>query len=68
MIPDDKTPHTLNYALCPKCRGQKHVQTPPWVAGDMPVYTISSTQSYPCPVCEGRGVLIVPTALTPPAS
>lgn len=43
--------------LCPKCQGQKHVQTPPWVAGDMLGYSASDTRLYTCPVCDGAGVL-----------
>src|SRR3990167_11003588 len=31
--------------LCPKCHGQKHVNTPPWVAGDSPSYTTASNET-----------------------
>jgi hypothetical protein len=53
------------YQLCPKCRGQKHLHTPPWVAGDQ--YWLLSggntaPELYTCPVCEGAGVIERPRA------
>lgn len=50
-----------SYQLCPKCRGQKHVATPPWVAGDLPTYSASDTKLHTCPVCAGAGVIERPT-------
>lgn len=52
--------------LCPKCNGQKHVNTPPWVAGDSPQYTTASNETYPCPVCEGVGYVVPPTRSSAP--
>lgn len=43
--------------LCPKCNGQKKVQTPPWVAGDQPEYTAGDFKLYDCPVCNAQGVI-----------
>jgi hypothetical protein len=43
--------------LCPKCHGQKTVSKPPWVPGDVQTWTSSDAGPYPCPVCEGHGVL-----------
>lgn len=50
------------WQTCPKCNGQKHVVTPPWVAGDIRTYSAADTKSYPCPVCDGRGLVPVPMA------
>lgn len=50
------------WQTCPKCNGQKHVATPPWVDGDIRTFYAGGTNSYPCPVCEGRGLVPMPTA------
>lgn len=48
-----RTPH-----LCPKCKGQKVVQTPPWVAGDqLDNFPTGGIGTYPCGVCDGEGVI-----------
>lgn len=58
------------WQTCPKCNGQKHVTTPPWVAGDIRTFTTAGVIwtfttagviYYPCPVCEGRGLVTIPT-------
>lgn len=49
----------VQIVLCPKCQGQKHVNKPPWVAGDQHTWTSSTTGTYPCPVCDERGYLVV---------
>ena len=43
--------------VCPKCKGQGKVQTPPWIAGDQETYVANSIELYNCPVCKGKGVL-----------
>lgn len=50
---------TVNNAaqVCPKCNGQGHVFTPPWVAGDATEYSTSKFETFECPVCEGRKVI-----------
>ena len=45
--------------LCPKCRGQKIVGKPPWVDGDVEVWTSGQAGGYVCPVCQGRGVIAI---------
>jgi hypothetical protein len=44
-----------NIALCPNCGGQKTITKPPYIAGDVNAWVSSSTPTYPCPTCEGRG-------------
>lgn len=46
-------------ALCPKCNGQRHVNVPPWIAGDQPSWSSNNTASYLCPVCKGSGYLVI---------
>ena len=48
------------FQTCPKCNGQKHVGTPPWVAGDQPTWYAISTGTYQCPVCKGLGMVKEP--------
>lgn len=43
--------------LCPKCNGQKRVQTPPWVAGDQQEYITGDFELYDCPVCHAQGII-----------
>lgn len=45
-------PHT-----CPVCNGQKTVSRPPWIAGDQPTWTSSGVEIYPCPTCDGNGIV-----------
>ena len=47
-----KTPHT-----CPVCSGQGKVSRPPWVPGDVAIWSSSGTELYPCPACSGSGVV-----------
>lgn len=49
----------MHYQLCPKCNGQGIVNKPPWVAGDQNTWT-STAASFPCDVCNGAKVLLVP--------
>jgi hypothetical protein len=42
---------------CPTCGGQKTVQKPPWVAGDQQTWVSGDTTLYPCPSCNGSGIL-----------
>lgn len=46
------------YQLCPLCNGQGKVSKPPWVAGDVHQWSGSSTCSYTCRVCNGRGIIL----------
>jgi ssDNA-binding Zn-finger/Zn-ribbon topoisomerase 1 len=41
--------------LCPKCGGQKHVQKPPYIAGDQHSWVANNTGGFTCPVCNGTG-------------
>ncbi len=42
---------------CPTCGGHKTVQKPHWVAGDQEKWTAGDTALYPCPSCNGTGIL-----------
>jgi hypothetical protein len=44
--------------LCPKCNGQGFVSKPPWVAGDVDVWT-STACTHTCDVCWGMKILYV---------
>lgn len=45
-----------NVILCPNCHGSKLVSTPPMIAGrSRHSYDSSGTETYPCPVCDGKG-------------
>lgn len=54
-------PARRRYQTCPKCNGQKVVNTPPWVAGDQHTYPAIHTGSYQCPVCNGLGMVEEPS-------
>ena len=41
--------------LCPKCHGQGHVAKPPWVPGDIATWPATTTSTYRCPICTGKG-------------
>jgi RecJ-like exonuclease len=43
---------------CPVCHGQGTVSKPPWVTGDVVMWTSDRT-SYPCQVCGGAGIVEV---------
>lgn len=45
------------FELCPNRNGQKTVSRPPYVAGDVDIWTSGGTAIYPCPTCEARGVI-----------
>jgi len=47
------------YQKCPKCNGQGTVSRPPWVPGDVYMWS-SSSSVYTCDVCHGAKVLYVP--------
>ena len=42
---------------CPTCHGHKTVSKPPWVAGDQMTWVSGGTEIYPCPSCNGSGVI-----------
>ena len=43
---------------CPVCHGQGTVSRPPYIAGDMPFWSGSTTNdSYPCRACDGTGII-----------
>lgn len=43
---------------CPKCDGQGHVSKPPYVPGDISVWT-SATTSHICDLCKGAKVVFI---------
>jgi hypothetical protein len=49
--------------LCPRCNGQGHTWTPPWLPGDQHTWVTSKLESYKCPPCNGTGLLFLPDAL-----
>lgn len=53
-------PSARRYQTCPKCNGQKIVNTPPWVGGDQESYLGGNTGTYQCPVCRGLGMVEEP--------
>lgn len=42
---------------CPTCCGHKTVQKPPWIAGDQQTWVSSDYTPYPCPSCNGTGII-----------
>lgn len=42
---------------CPVCEGTGLVSRPPWVAGDVFVWSDTQTGPYPCRVCSGSGII-----------
>ena len=53
------------WQVCPKCRGQKQVAIPPWVAGDVPTFATSGSGPWPCGVCDAKGIIPIPVQETP---
>jgi DnaJ-class molecular chaperone len=49
----------MHYQTCPKCQGQGTVSKPPHVPGDVHQWSATAT-SFPCDVCHGAKVLLVP--------
>jgi DnaJ-class molecular chaperone len=49
----------MYYQKCPKCDGQGTVSKPPHVPGDVNQWA-STAISWPCDVCNGAKVLLVP--------
>ena len=47
-----KVPHA-----CPVCGGHKTVQKPPNIAGDQQAWAASDIGFYPCPACDGTGII-----------
>jgi len=47
------------YQKCPVCDGTGLVSTPPWVAGDQPVWVDTNAAPYPCKACNGTCLLWV---------
>ena len=42
---------------CPACDGTGLVSRPPWIAGDVNIYSTDGTGSYSCRACSGSGIL-----------
>ncbi len=42
---------------CPTCHGQGTVSKPPYVAGDQSTWESTGTGLYPCPSCNGTGII-----------
>lgn len=42
---------------CPTCGGHTTVQKPLWVAGDQQTWISGGTEFYPCPSCNGTGMI-----------
>ncbi len=42
---------------CPTCGGQKTVSKPSWIAGDQQTWVSGGIEFYPCPSCNGSGIL-----------
>ena len=42
---------------CPVCHGHGTVQKPTWVAGDQNTWISSEINLYPCPSCNGTGII-----------
>jgi hypothetical protein len=42
---------------CPVCDGTGLVSKPPYIAGDVNVWSDSSTGPWPCKTCGGAGVI-----------
>ncbi len=42
---------------CPTCGGYKTVQKPPHIAGDQRTWDSDNIALYPCPSCNGSGIL-----------
>jgi len=49
----------MHYQLCPKCEGQGIVSKPTWLPAGQNTWT-STAGSYPCDVCGGAKILLVP--------
>lgn len=47
---------------CPVCDGTGKVNKPPWVAGDQPSWTDTSSGPYTCHCCKGCGIVWGPVA------
>lgn len=47
----ERKPH-----CCPVCNGQGTVSKPPWVPGDVHIWTGGSS-GYVCPTCGGSGIV-----------
>lgn len=43
---------------CPVCNGAGKVSRPPWVAGDVEIYSASNPMElFDCSACDGKGVI-----------
>lgn len=49
--------------ICPKCSGQGTVSKPPWISGDVFVWSSMAT-SFLCDVCHGSKILYLPDDIT----
>lgn len=45
------------WQVCPRCNGQGHTWTPPWLPGDQLMWTTAGTESYSCRPCNGTGLV-----------
>jgi hypothetical protein len=52
-------PVPIRVVTCPTCNGYKTVSRPPHVAGDMPSWSGTGTELYPCPTCDARGYIVL---------
>ena len=43
--------------VCPKCKGQKIPSKPPWIPHDQPTWSSNRVGTYPCVVCDGKGIV-----------
>lgn len=43
---------------CPTCHGLKTVSKPTYIAGDQETWYATSTGTYPCPTCDGKGYIV----------
>ncbi len=42
---------------CPTCHGHGTVSKPHWIVGDTQTWVSLRTELYPCPSCNGTGVI-----------
>lgn len=54
----------LKYQKCPVCDGTGLVSRPPYVAGDVIEWEVTSTAPWPCKRCQGTGTITTPATPT----
>lgn len=47
----------MSVIKCPVCDGTRLVSRPPWIAGDVMMWTDSQTGPYTCKTCNGNGII-----------